>query len=740
MASHLLLLAALLLTPAASAGELSETLGRTQTEVRSGPTPFPVGVTVQQALLPERLDQLGYRRVKERPTEPGTWFWGSGTVWVYRRAYRWNNNSHSAELIGLTVSNKQISGVVNEAGNPQPTSGRNAPMLEPLVLAESLDEARAPRILVEFSDLPEHVWRPLLALEDDRFFEHHGVSGRAIARAALANARAGRTVQGGSTITQQLIKNRDLTAKRSLDRKASEAIRSLAIEAEYDKEEILEAYLNTVYYGHVDGVAVYGIGRASRVYFNTSAEKLTLEQAASLAAIVQGPNALSPLKHPDRNRARRDHALDRMVELEWATAADVKMAKSRPVSTSKKSPPRAGHTHLLAHVRAEVEANEGDRREEGLGFAVDTTVDPYLQARAEDLVADHLDQLRRSYPKLRGTDLQAALVAVDVQTGEVVAWVGGDPDDPRDRFDRVTRAHRQPGSTIKPLIALHALDDCELTAATLISDDKLSITSDGRTWTPDNYDSRNHGDTTLHHALVNSYNRPFVRIAQHCGAENTAKTLQRAGLDMPDSPPLSFSLGSVETTPLQLVGAYSAFSNGGKRVEPVAVRRIETPGGWRLERNNPSTHHVASPAAAYIAHDLLLDAVQSGTGKGAAVSGVDVAGKTGTTSSYRDAWFAGTAGSLAVVVWVGLDEGGNLGLTGGSAAAPLFRSFVAEAAPARPQHTIDVPWNLVQRPVDPTTGLRPMFKADEAPQWWFKRGSGPSLDIPLSDDKAPVIR
>ncbi|MBT3223786.1 MAG: hypothetical protein HN348_32355, partial [Proteobacteria bacterium] len=502
-------------------------------------------------------------------------------------------------------------------------------------------------------ELPDHVWLPLLALEDTRFFKHIGVDGRSIARAIVANFKAGQSVEGASTITQQLIKNRDLSPKRTLSRKISEAARALLVDTFRTKEVILQSYLNTVYYGHVDGVAVHGLGTASQVYFSKDAADLTLEEAALLAAIVQGPNGLSPIRHPDAAKERRDRAISRMVELGWLDEDLARETKAKPIVLQLTSP----EPHMATHFRSwTVKTTKEKSRalDRGWGLVIETTLDPQLQRHAENTVEAHLASLRQNYPLLRQTDLSAALVAVDVKTGAVLAYVGGDPANPGE-FDRAREAERQPGSAIKPLLLLEALETCgdnpPLNPASQISDRPLTVELPSGKWEPHNYDHKNHGNVSVRTALVKSYNIPFVRIAEHCGMNPTARRVGRAGISLPKDPPPSFVLGSIETTPLDLAGAFTVF-NDGRSVEPRGVSRIHGPKGRRIAAFAPKKTRAASPATAYLIRDMMDDVVDEGTGRAAAISGLEVAGKTGSSSNLRDAWFVGQAEGVVTVVWV----------------------------------------------------------------------------------------
>ena len=710
-AGRVLLLGAILLPLPSQAASLEEDLGRNDTRVLSAPVPVVSGRTVQELALDERLERIGYRRVHERPTRPGEFFHGRDRYWFFRRPCRAHGRDHDAELIGLALDRPsgRILGRFEEGQPPQPLRDDDDVWLEPQVLAESLAGDRAERVLIELPELPERVWRPVLAAEDARFFSHSGVDLRAMARAAVRNLLERRVVEGGSTITQQLIKSRDMSAQRTVGRKASEAMRARALEKEYGKEEILQAYLNTVYMGNVRGVAIHGLGTAARAYFSRRADELSLAEAAALAAMIQGPNRLSPLDDAEALRVRRDWVLGRMEELGWSTAADVRQARAAAV-TARPSPVRTrAPVHLLAWVKDEVEGAARSKAEKERGFLVETTVDPYLQELAERAVERRLSDLRRDYQRLRRSSLTAAVVALDARTGAVLAAVGGHPDDPPGSFDRVRSAKRQPGSVVKPFVALEAIDECggrdPLTASSRIADEPLSIPLPTGPWEPRNFDDRFLGTVLLREALAESRNVPTVRIARWCGFDATADLFARAGLELPPDPPPSFVLGAMETTPLAVARAFTVFATPGAVLEPFPVARVSTAGGNSLERWRPRSTRVADPAAAYIVRDLLRSAVEEGTAVSGGIAGLDVAAKTGSSSDLRDAWFAGQAGSVVAVVWIGLDDGGRLGLTGAAAAGPLWRELMASAVPARPPYTVERPDGVVERWVQEKTGL-----------------------------------
>ena len=470
--------------------------------------------------------------MRQRPERPGEFFWGHDVFWIWQwhsRLPRRLQRGRPGALVGATLERPSGTVVGLFEGAERRPLERLA--LDPVVLAESLREAQAPRRALALDAMPEELWRAVLAAEDHRFFDHVGIEARAIARAMLKNAEAGRVVQGGSTITQQLIKMRDLSPKRTVGRKASEAVRALALEAEYDKEEILEAYLNTVYMGHVGGVAVRGVDAAARAYFGRAAEDLTTPQCLVLAAMIQGPNRLSPEARGPALVERYAWIASRMGELGWLDAARAQaLSAAGPPAASVRRPRARLHAPLRSKLAAEVAEIAPERWRDGGGFWVETGIDAHLQRRAEEIVSAGLERLRRSLAPGVRSELQAALVAVQPSTGRVRAYVGGDPAAAGDGFDRARSAERQPGSTVKPLVLLEALQSCgrraPLHPATRIADRPIEIDAPGGVWRPRNSDDRFRGEVDLRRAVEESLNVPFVHVVGWCGFEATVGRLR----------------------------------------------------------------------------------------------------------------------------------------------------------------------------------------------------------------------
>lgn len=732
----------LLNTSSLKADDLEQNLGRRDVRIYSAPFVIAPGGDIWGYALGDRLDRLGYHRVHRKPERSGEYFWGDENFWIFRRSFRHGGRQHPEILFGLRLDPRgRILQSFDEDGA---TTGELRLLLEPETLGESLSELRAPRVLLRLADLPEGVWRPVLAAEDARFFDHIGLDGKSLARALLANLKAGRVTQGGSTITQQLIKNRDLSPRRTLGRKASEAIRALTLEAEYDKKDILQAYLNQVYFGHYDQLAIHGFATAARLYFSKTAAELDLAEAATLAAMIQGPNRLSPVRHPDRVEERRNWVLSRLEELGWASPEAVRRAREKPVWARLTPPARPLAPHFLGWIESQVAADHSRRLDKGRGFVAETTLDPWLQHLAQQQVNDHLENLKKQR-SLRRAPLSAALVALDAATGDVLVHVGGEVQDGGQTFDRARNARRQPGSVLKPLLLLEAFAACgkrsPLHPATRIADEALELRLPSGPWRPENSDGTFHGTIDVRGALRDSLNVPFVRIASWCGFEETAQRLRRAGIDLPIPAPPAFALGAVETSPLALAAAYTVFENGGRLSRPRTFTRLERPSGRRLQRQGEKSKRVVDAGSAFLVHHLLTDVVENGTAQNAALDHYSAAAKTGTSSEKRDAWLAGSANGIVTVVWIGRDDGKPLGLTGSRAAAPLWRSFMQQAVAIRPRRGYPPPEGLVERWVDQRTGLLVRSSNRHARKEWFRRGVVPRRDrFWRADPASPIIR
>jgi len=546
---------------------------------------------------------------------------------------------------------------------------------------------------VDIAKLPAHVPAAFVSIEDRRFYDHNGIDPLGIARAIVANTEQGRAVQGASTITQQLARNLFLSADQTMERKAREAMYALQLERAYTKKQILGLYLSRVYFGS----GAYGIEQASRRYFGKPAAKLTLREAATLAGVLKSPTKYNPIEEPQNAAQRADVVLAAMVDTGAITAAQRKQAMAQPLKLSGGVYSSASN-YFLDWIDGQRRALVGAPRQD---IIVETTLDAGLEAMAagtaRSVVTRHQAQ----------NVTQAALVALDGQ-GRVRAMVGG-LDYTTAPYNRAVTAKRQAGSAWKPFVYLTALEAGRTPDMTVV-DEPLVI----GTWSPQNYSDTYAGTLTLEQAVAQSTNTVAARLADEVGRANVAATAKRLGVVSPINTDPAMALGTSLVSPLEMAQAYAAFGNGGNRAQAYGVERIRTVSGQVLYQRKPT------PQAAVIANPALSDlnrmlrgVVRSGTGAKAAIAGYDLAGKTGTTSDYKDAWFAGYTGGLTTVVWMGNDSGAPMKrVTGGAAPAELWRGFMTGALKRVPVQAIPAgPPPVVLPPPPPAETIDTLLEA-----------------------------
>lgn len=594
--------------------------------------------------------------------------------------------------------------------------------LEPAQLAVVRGVDNENRSPVPLARIPETVRHAVLAMEDARFYEHPGLDALGIARALWADVVAGRMVQGGSTLTQQLAKNVFLSSERTAIRKAQEALYALALEARLDKDRILELYLNEVYLGQANGSALGGVDAAARAWFDKPVERVTLGEAATIAGIIASPNAWSPLRDPAAARARRDVALDRMVAAGFLDRGVAEAAKLEPLVVHATLGGRRA-PYLTDVALEEVESARGAGAVAREALEVHTALIPALQRLAERAVDEGVRELVAAHPRLE--KVQAALVVVRAKDGAVVAMVGG-RDYAASSYNRATLARRSIGSTVKPLTVLVALDrDPSLSGVTAFEDAPITRVHDGRSWSPANYDGVFVGPIDLRRALAGSRNVPAVLLAERVGLGVLKEKWRAMGLSGATDYP-SAALGGFDATPMELAGAYTAFVGDHRARRPWVTRAALDGAGTEVwTRPTAGDPFRVSAQAGFRAWDLLRGVITEGTGRRAMSWGVGpgAAGKTGTTDDYKDAWFAGVSGGFAVVAWVGFDRGEKVGLTGGEAALPIWARFVgwsgtSGSAPGAPA-------GVVRAEVCVETGGVGCRSCETFRQEWFAAGHVP---------------
>ena len=555
---------------------------------------------------------------------------------------------------------------------------------------------------VRIDELPAHVPRAFVAAEDVRFYRHPGIDPFGLARATATNVRKRGVTQGGSTITQQLIKQKLFSNERTLRRKIPEMALALVLDARMSKDEVLEGYLNEVYLGEYGGAPVYGIDEASWLYFDKPPEKLTADEAALIAGTIRAPNRDNPVKRPEEARARRDAILAVMHEQRWLTDEEYERARERPIRLDEGALPDAPYGHYLSALRTELAGLK--RRIPPSGIRIVAHIDPEMQETAEMVALEGTATLRRRTRHLADRDdLQVAILSADPRSGAVRALVGS-RDFAVDGYDRTRRMRRQPGSALKPFVYAAALETRDYTAVTSLSDTPLRVElARNETWAPRNYDERFRGPVALRVALEQSLNVPTVRLAEDVGLRRIAGKLEDFGFEEEFERVPSLPLGVTEVTLRELVAAYSAFPSLGTVPELHLISEVRDARGRTIYRRKPREERALDAPVAWLTHDLLRGVVLRGTASRLTDEGLDhVAGKTGTTTDYRDAWFVGYAADLVTGLWIGCDGGAPLRLSAGEAAVPLWAAYMSRVETSRAE--IPPPEGIVFREIDPTSG------------------------------------
>ena len=595
-------------------------------------------------------------------------------------------------------------------------------LLEPeLVTAISNEKQRQKQKLVSFKDLPKDYVNAVVAIEDRQFFEHSGINFRGIMRALWRDASEGQLQEGGSSITQQLVKNFFLTPERTWKRKAQEMMIAVVLETKLHKEGILQLYSNEVYMGQSGSYSINGVGEASSAYFNKDVVNLTLPECAFLAGIIRGPSLYSPYRDPERAKSRRNQVLDSMVEAGLLARDKAEQAKATELKIQgKHSAVNSNAPYFVDYLQQQLVNELPTRDLARQSYRVYTTIDLDLQRAADKAVNDtltSLDQIfakRKKNPVPAGT-LQAALVALNAKTGEIMAMVGG-RDYGQSQLNRAVDANRQPGSVFKPIVYATALssaydDDAEekITPASLFMDaPETFLYGRGQTYSPENFGKTySNRDVALREGLVHSLNVVTVRIAEKVGYSKIARMAEKLGLPRPQPFP-ALALGTAEATPLQVASAYTAFANSGVLSESRPIKRVTNSDGVGLTEAKPQTKQALRPEISWLMTNIMQDVLNRGTASRARAMGFTgtAAGKTGTS---RDGWFAGYTPNVVCVVWVGFDDNSELGLEGAKSALPIWASFMKAALALRPELGGEsfppAPDGIVQDEIDPTTGL-----------------------------------
>ncbi len=591
------------------------------------------------------------------------------------------------------------------------------------------------RKVIRYEEIPKIVIQAFVAAEDARFFQHKGFDMQSMSRAFFKNLEAGKIVQGGSTITQQVAKTLYLSPEKSYMRKIKEALLAYKIDRYLTKEEIIALYLNHIYLGH----GTYGVEAAAQGYFGKSARNISLPEAALLAGLPKAPSNYSPYLHPERAYQRQAYVLGRMLEDGYITQQEKDRALSKAIKLRSIKPKDKIAPYFIENIRRYIQEKYGSDVLYKEGLEVFTTLNIRMQTAARDAVEQGLREMEERERFEKGL-VQGALFAMDSKTGAIRAMVGG-RDFQRSEFNRATQSRRQPGSAFKPLIYTAAFDK-GMTPATVIVDEPVFYPDpqqpDG-IWKPKNFDEKFFGPTTLHNALIHSRNIVTIKVLEEIGVDYAASYATHMGISSPLSRNLSLALGTSGVTLQELVRAYGVLANEGQRVQPYFIQKIVDRTGHVFEETQPKVEQVIDPRIAFMASHVMQDVVESGTGQRVKKLGRPVAGKTGTTDDTRDAWFLGFTPSLVTGVWVGFDQERSLGRqeVGGRAAAPIWLYFAEQALQGTPVEVFPVPEGIVFVRIDPKTGEPARLWTHGAIYECFLEGTTPEDAETIEPAKVP---
>jgi penicillin-binding protein 1B len=671
----------------------------------------------------ERLDEIGFfqrlARLNYHRVAPGqvrlrgeySFDQKRGTLVLFLHDFRYAYYDFAGALLTLKISPVQTIESIEDLFTDKLQYSAE---LEPEFLGAIFQGSWEQRRLVPLSDIPPALIDAVLAAEDHRFYEHHGIDLVRTARAAWIDFTAHHVLQGGSTLTQQLMKNFFLTSKRDWHRKITEALMAYIAERRYSKNEILELYLNDIYLGQRGQEGIYGVWEASQFYFSRQPRDLTIAQMATIAGMIRSPNRFNPFRHVATATMRRSEVLAAMLQDGYISKPAYDEAVLEPLRTREPYTESNDAPYFVDHVKHELAERYPPSVLTGEGLRIFTTLDVHMEKQAEQAIEHNLLSLEERHPSLKRKEkseqLESCLVAIEPQTGRIRAMVGG-RDYRQSQFNRVTQSHRQPGSAFKPVTYLAALQQAfeggaaQFLPTSYINDEPFTWQLGTTSWTPKNYKDRYFGRVTLEFALEESLNSATLRLADAVGLERVLAMANKLGFgDLPPYP--SVVLGGIEVEPMQLAAMYAILANEGMEVQPYVVGAVVNAKGQVIEGHELKAEQVLAPEVAYSMDFMLERVIQHGTGMGVRKAGFlrPAAGKTGTTNDSVDAWFAGFTPNLLAVVWTGFDQKEALGLTGAEASLPAWTDFMKAATVSRPDGDFPMPSDVVRVRVDPLTG------------------------------------
>ncbi|NBB13176.1 penicillin-binding protein 1B [Pseudomonas sp. SLFW] len=678
------------------------------------------------------LDALGYRR-ESVANGPGAASVNGNNVDLNTRGFQFYEGADPAQQIHVRFSGDYVADLTAANGSKLAVA-----RLEPLLIGGLYPKNLEDRILIKLDQAPPYLLDTLVTVEDRDFYHHFGVSPKSIARAFWVNASAGQMRQGGSTLTQQLVKNFYLTNERSITRKLTEAMMAILLEIHYSKQEILEAYLNEVFVGQDGQRAVHGFGLASQYFFSQPLSELKLHQVALLVGLVKGPSYYNPRRNPDRALERRNLVLDLLEQQGVASAEAVAAAKKMPLGVTKNgSLADSSFPDFLDLVKRQLRQDYRDEDLTEEGLRIFTSFDPILQMKSEAAV-------RESFAKISGRkgadDMETAMVVTNPETGEVQALIGSRQAGFAG-FNRALDAVRPIGSLVKPAIYLTALErPQQYTLTSWVPDEPFQVKgADGQIWKPQNFDHKAHGNIFLYQGLAHSYNLSSAKLGLDLGVPNVFKTLTKLGVtrDWPAFP--SMLLGAGALSPIEVATMYQTIASGGFNTPLRGIRSVLTAEGEPLKRYPFQIQQRFDPGSIYLLQNAMQRVMREGTGKSVynvLPSTLNLAGKSGTTNDSRDSWFAGFSQDLLAIVWMGRDDNGKTPFTGATGALQIWTSFMKKADPL--PLDMAMPDNVVQAWVNASTGQGTDASCPGAVQMPYIRGSEPQPGPTCGGPTAPA--
>jgi len=656
------------------------------------------GRGLSPAHLVQRLNDVGYTE-RAKATAPGEFSIAGQQVFIVTRP----EGRQGSRTVRVDFGRNVVTRLTDMGRRAIDSLTLEAPMLAALAPGQK-------RRSVPLAAIPSHLKNAVLAIEDRRFYDHPGVDPIGMAGALLTNLKGDRPyLVGGSTLTQQIVKNTFLTPAKTLSRKVQEQFMALVLESRFTKDQILELYLNDVVLGQRGPFAIHGVGEGARIFFAKDVSNVTLAEAATMAGLIQSPSWLSPFRNPERAKQRRNVVLGAMVEAGHITNEEATAAAAEPLTVIARAIENEA-PYFVDYVSGLVDDQYAGLLQSGAAVDVYTTLDLHLQRIAQETVADGVVELDKQLARRKQPPAQVALVAVSPRTGEILALVGGRAYS-QTQYNRAVTIRRQPGSIFKPFVYLAAFElmaaegRADLTPATIVIDEPTIFQADEGDYTPSNYQNEFSGPLTLREGLALSRNIVAIKVAEATGYDQVVQLWRRVGVGTRARPYPSLALGVFEASPLEMAEAYTLFTNGGA-VRPLqAVSRIVT-GGKSTSVPAPELRKVSRPDTTFLVTNMMRSVINHGTGAGVRSRGfsLDAAGKTGTTNDLRDAWFVGFTPELLTIVWVGLDDNQPIGLSGSQAALPIWTSFMKRALAARPSTPFPVPDGITFASIDRDTG------------------------------------